>query len=465
MPAHLDVTGLGPLTRLASGGQGEVFAAPRLRMQYASSLVFKHYRQAVAGSLDVSVLESMPAYLESLPFAGGMQLLSQAAWPCRLVDDGGRVAGFVMPAIPDSFFVQMRKSSGMSREAAEFQHLLNDESFLARRQIGLSDRRRYGLLGEVARALSVFHRHAIAVGDLSPKNLLFTYDPDPGVYFIDCDAMRFQGRSVMQQLETPGWEVRAVNPAEELGTAASDSYKLGLLALRLLVGSQDARDPARLPRKVPAAVRQLITAALSADPARRPKPADWAAPLDAAAATASTQMPQLPKTIPTTLITAAPTAAQPLPRPVPRPAPPRGAAVQSRPLVQTGSRSARALGGIAAIAVALIVIIVAIAEHHSSPLPSARVGQPGALTSSQPPASPEASTGQALNRSYYITQPCYLYIGHPRAYNLPSKLVDSGTKITMDYQYVNQYGVTMDRIYTAEYGPGNVNSACVGKAP
>ena len=65
--------------------------------------MFKQYRRDVVVSLDVAVLESMPAYLESLPFAEGMELLSQAAWPCRLVDDCGGVVGFVMLAIPDAF--------------------------------------------------------------------------------------------------------------------------------------------------------------------------------------------------------------------------------------------------------------------------------------------------------------------------------------------------------------------------
>lgn len=308
MTVRITVADLGPLTRLDSGGQGVVFAAPRLRMQYASSLVFKQYKPNVAESLDVSVLESMPTYLESLAFAAGWELLSQSAWPCRLVDDGTRIIGFVMPSIPDAFFVQMKKSSGMSRELAEFQHLLNDESFLARRQIGLTDRHRYELLREVARALSVFHRHGIAVGDLSPKNLLFAYDPDPAVYFIDCDAMRFQGGSVMTQIETPSWEVRTVNDGEELGTAASDSYKLGLLALRLLTGSQDTRDPARLPKSVKADIRQLIVAALSADANHRPKPDDWIAPLEAAAATASTEPPRARQAAATTPTMAGATA-------------------------------------------------------------------------------------------------------------------------------------------------------------
>ena len=293
---YIDSSDLGPLQQLASGGQGVVFAAPRLHMQYASSLVVKQYRKDLLTSLDVAVLESMPAYLESLPFAEGMELLSQAAWPCRLVDDSGGVAGFVMPAIPDSFYLQMRMSSGMSRERGEFQHLLNSDDFLARKQIDLTDRRRYGLLREVAQALSVFHRHGIAVGDLSPKNLLFSYDPALRVYFIDCDAMRFQGRSVMRQLETPGWQVQAVNPREELGTVASDSYKLGLLALRLLTGTQDTCNPVLLPRSVPVDILQLIAAALSADPARRPAPG-WIIPLKEAAATGSTKISRSPTTI------------------------------------------------------------------------------------------------------------------------------------------------------------------------
>ena len=382
MTVRLSLTDLGPLRRLASGGQGVVFDAPGVRMPYAPSLVFKQYKPEVARALDVRVLESMPAYLESLPFAEGMELLSLAAWPCRLAEEQGTVAGFVMPAIPDAFFLQMKKSSGMSREAAEFQHLLNDESFLARRAITVSDRDRYELLREVARALSVFHRHGIAVGDLSPKNLLFSCGPAPGVYFVDCDAMRFQGQSVMPQLETPGWEVRAASAHEELGTAASDSYKLGLLALRLLSGSQDTRDIASLPTTVPQAIQRLIAAALSADPTRRPHPADWIGPLDTAAATASTKTPRTPGTA-----TAAPprspapaTARQPVatgtsgsvpaqhltatPARTPAGQGSRSAAKSAPPSRHKRRRRTALIGGISVLAVAGAAIGTFVLLHH-----------------------------------------------------------------------------------------------------
>ncbi len=288
-----------------------VYDAPGVRLPYAYTFVFKQYRPNVRASLDVSVLESMPAYLAALPTIEGSELLERAAWPCRLVEDAGAVVGFVMPTIPSEFYINIHKAKGLSRTVGEFQHLLNSPSFLARRQIPITDQHRYQLLAETAHALSIFHRHSIAVGDLSPKNLLFSLHPHTRVYFIDCDAMRLQGRSVTKQVETPEWEVRAVNPNEELATPKSDSYKLGLLALRLLAGDQQTRNPTNLPRAVPAPIRQLIKRSLSPNPTRRPNHTEWDKPLRTAAAHASTKPPKRP----------APTTQKPTTSPTPRPQP------------------------------------------------------------------------------------------------------------------------------------------------
>jgi hypothetical protein len=331
---------LGVLTRLGAGGQGVVYSTPLKLRHMALPLVFKEYKASATGGLDVSVLEAMPTYLETLPFADGMALLSQSAWPCRLVEDAGAVKGFVMPAIPGEFYVSMSKAAGVSRQAAEFQHLLNGDSFLARRQIQLTDRHRYELLVELTQALSTFHRHGITVGDLSPKNLLFSIDPLAKVFFVDCDAMRFQGRSVVPQLETPGWEVRAVNPGEELATVESDAYKLGLLALRLLAGDQSTRDPGRLPVSVPKSVRCLIGEALQRRPAARPEPGEWASALTTAAAGASTTSPRIPtETTPPAATATRPTA--PRARQAASP-PPRQTVVQQPPPPPQRTQSSRA---------------------------------------------------------------------------------------------------------------------------
>jgi serine/threonine protein kinase len=310
---------LGSISRIAAGGQGVVYTAPGVKMPYADALVFKEYKSATSANLDISALEAMPRYLQMLSFDDGMELISRAAWPCRLVEEAGVVQGFVMPAIPDKFFLTMQKASGPTRVPGEFQHLLNDPNFLARRHIVISDRNRYELLGELAKALEIFHSHKIAVGDLSPKNLLYVANPHASVYFIDCDAMRLNGVSVLPQLETPGWEVRAISPGEELATPASDCYKLGLLALRLLAGDQSSRDVSRLPASVPNAIRQLITEALSPRSGVRPSPADWNSHLHSAGLNASTQAVAGPATVPKTT--------------------PQGTRVRSQPVVSATTRA------------------------------------------------------------------------------------------------------------------------------
>ena len=131
----------------------------------------------------------------------------------------------MMPAIPPEFFISLTTVKGVSTSTAEFQHLLNHSSVLAARGITVDDAQRYSLLREVASGLAFLHKHGVCVGDISPKNMLFSLTPHEAVYFIDCDAMRIDGVSALTQVETPGWAVPA---GEDLATIYSDTYKLGL---------------------------------------------------------------------------------------------------------------------------------------------------------------------------------------------------------------------------------------------
>jgi serine/threonine protein kinase len=161
---------------------------------------------------------------------------------------------------------------GVSSATAEFQHLLNHPSVLAARGIDLDDAQRYALLREAASGLAFLHKHGVCVGDISPKNLLFSLAPHEAVYFIDCDAMRINGDSALPQVDTPGWGTPS---GEERATIYSDTYKLGLLALRLLSGNQDTSNPQRLPATTPTQLRQIITDTLTNEPERRPLPEAW----------------------------------------------------------------------------------------------------------------------------------------------------------------------------------------------
>src|SRR6478609_3565370 len=197
---------LGTLTKLGQGGQGIVYQAPKVKTKFADAMVFKEYKPQAHADVSFDALSAMPTLVEdTLSYHDGQGLVSIAAWPCALVETSTGPVGFVMPAIPDSFYIDLTTVKGVSRTRAEFQHLLNPPSVLAARGITITDTQRYQLLREVAKALAFLHRIGVCVGDISPKNLLFSLQPRPAVYFIDCDAMRVNDLSVLPQLETPEW--------------------------------------------------------------------------------------------------------------------------------------------------------------------------------------------------------------------------------------------------------------------
>jgi serine/threonine protein kinase len=264
---------LGPRTKIGQGGQGVVYRAPNVKTKFAASMVYKEYKAHALIEIDFTALAAMPALVEeSLSYTQGERLISIAAWPCAIIEDGGAPTGFVMPAIPDEFFIQLTTAKGASPSTAEFQHLLNHPSVLRARGIDLDDVQRYTLLREVVSGLAFLHKHGVCVGDISPKNLLFSLTPRKAVYFIDCDAMRINGVSALPQVETPGWDVPR---GEELATIYSDTYKLALLALRLLAGDQDSKNPQHLPSTTPALLHQIITDTVNNQPEQRPLPEAW----------------------------------------------------------------------------------------------------------------------------------------------------------------------------------------------
>ena len=274
----LQVAQLGSLTKIGRGGQGVVYRAERGRTKFADIIVYKEYKARALAEINFETLAAIPSLVErGLTTSDAERLIGLAAWPCAIVESGGSPTGFVMPVIPDRFFIPIETVKGSERAPAEFQHLLNDLDVIAARGINLNQLQRLQLISEIASALAFLHRNGICIGDVSPKNLLFSLETRPAVYFVDCDAVRINGKSALPQIETPGWEAPA---GEELATVYSDTYKLGLLALRLMVGDQDVTDPRQLPPTTPNLLRRLIIDALESQPQSRPLPQAWRYILD-----------------------------------------------------------------------------------------------------------------------------------------------------------------------------------------
>lgn len=262
---------LGALSELARGGQGVVYDAPAVSTKFAAAMVYKEYTAQSLRDMDSDALAAMPGFLEQLPYDDGARLISIAAWPCKTVVTADTVTGFVMPKLPDEFFIPLTTAKGTSRALAEFQHLLNPRTFVASLGISINDEQRCQLLRAAASALAFLHKNGVCVGDISPKNLLFSLNP-PAVHFIDCDAMRVNGASVLPQAETPNWWTP---DGEEKATPQTDTYKLGLLALRLFGCEQHLKSPDSLPDSTPPLVRQLVADTLTREPGKRPPPIAW----------------------------------------------------------------------------------------------------------------------------------------------------------------------------------------------
>jgi hypothetical protein len=124
---------LGVLTKIGQGGQGVVYGTPNVKTKFAASMVYKEYKAQALAEIEFSALAATPPLVEdSLSHAEAERLISMAAWPCAIVEDAGTPTGFVMPVIPEQFFISLTTVKGVSSTSAEFfQHLLNHSSVLA----------------------------------------------------------------------------------------------------------------------------------------------------------------------------------------------------------------------------------------------------------------------------------------------------------------------------------------------
>jgi hypothetical protein len=229
---------------LGKGGQGHVTAVTNILLNKQWPAVLKEYSPEAKRALRVTALETIAAFPETLAHQDSRWLHDSTAWPVAVVQDHGKTCGFLMRAVPPAYYFDFRtQTRGAQRKLADMAFLLNPENYVRGAGIVITDRDRLTLLGSVAAALSRLHALQITVGDLSPKNLLFSLTPVPSCFLIDCDAVRLRGLTVLDQVETPDWEAP---PGEPRATTATDAFKLGLLAIRLFARDQSSHETTAL---------------------------------------------------------------------------------------------------------------------------------------------------------------------------------------------------------------------------
>lgn len=280
MTSRIDLADLRLGKQLARGGQGQIFPVLQRTDAWNRPLIYKAYLPELAARLDVGVLDELGDLPRRHPESADW-LRDHTAWPQILVEQKGRVVGFLMQAIPPDYRFDFQTAPQQTMaKVCEYAFLLNSDQYLQSSGLALTDQDRLLLLAGVAAGLDRFHRMGVAVGDLSPKNLLFSPDRSHRSFFIDCDAMSVVGASVLKQAHTPDWKLPAED--ERAGTAAADDFKFGLLAIRLFARNQSAHDPAAI-SAISAELGDLARRSQQSDPMARPAAADWLNALHAAA--------------------------------------------------------------------------------------------------------------------------------------------------------------------------------------
>ncbi|WP_327722808.1 hypothetical protein OG381_48545 (plasmid) [Streptomyces sp. NBC_00490] len=279
MSVVLPVVQLGALDIGVDLGRGAVGTVSRLRQPpvgFTGKLVFKRYLPGAREQVDEAILRRFIAFPDTLSTADTELMRERLAWPLAAVyQTPGVVSGFLMSEIPSHYTLDIR---GPKAAPAGVEFLLNGPVYERRLGITVDRTARLCLLLDLGRLLVRLHELGVVVGDLSPKNVLFSLAGPISCFLIDCDSMGVQGAHLLPPLETPGWEVPS---GEDPLTRASDSYKFTLLAMRLFAGDQNTRDPQALSEVSPKLGR-LATATARDRLEARPRISEWLAPLEAA---------------------------------------------------------------------------------------------------------------------------------------------------------------------------------------
>ncbi|MHB1536766.1 MAG: hypothetical protein ACYC1D_19590, partial [Acidimicrobiales bacterium] len=271
MPDTVALHSLRPTRLLAEGGEGRVYA-----LADRPELVFKSYRAPV----DREHLDRLIAWREQLGAEDPERAAiveAATAWPTAVVVDPegapGTAVGFLLARAPRRFTLRHRDGSV---HLATLSYLSADPGQRAA-AYGLTlpgplSAERFGLLHALARLLEVFESAApsLSHGDLSSKNVLWSWQRRPEVFLLDCDNAALAGEHARvgdgarrRRAMTPNWDDPAV-PAGENPTQWSDRYSLALIFLRVcgaahfpIQARQKQGEAVALDVSVPAQLRQV----------------------------------------------------------------------------------------------------------------------------------------------------------------------------------------------------------------
>ena len=233
----IDLSGLGHLDQLGDGGEGVVHS-----VSHRDGYVYKEYKSVVAAELYPKGLEATTELIHQFSTDCKRFISERSAWPEELVRKNGAMSGFLMKKIPDEFSCQHGMKGRARRGLTDWNKLVTRDDWKDNTNIESSvpklneaskkhEEVLLKLLLDLAKFFECLHTHGIVIGDVSGRNMLWTIEPSPTVFLIDCDGFRREGeRAVTTSKETPDWFDPQLNGGDT--TLNSDRFKLAIAMYR-----------------------------------------------------------------------------------------------------------------------------------------------------------------------------------------------------------------------------------------
>jgi hypothetical protein len=247
--AELNIAENGPALR--DGGQSD-----GLRLCVAPDLetyLFKRYNSATAEDVRVPPLLDMIRWRRELPDHERAELDARCAWPIAAVGAPGHVEGILVRLADPAMFERRVARTGAVTETPRHLDELTRGPERARR---IAERYeiqkayyeppyKLAVLGDLLGIVTWLHRHGYAVGDLQLRNAVFTVEPRPRVFLLDCDScVPLNGEGAMPPVDPEQWKL----PADQQGRpfdATSDLYKFAWAVIRCVQETTETWRPDR----------------------------------------------------------------------------------------------------------------------------------------------------------------------------------------------------------------------------
>ncbi|NJP94084.1 hypothetical protein HCN51_32400 [Nonomuraea sp. FMUSA5-5] len=239
-------------------------------------LLFKRYDEETLAGLDEDALLAMVRWRRELPRQDRAALDRRCAWPVAAVRSStgsdaaphgdGRIVGILIRPAPEQMFVGLRDRM-VPRHLDELTRS-PDRVEALREQYGTryyEPPYKLAVLGRLLSTVQWLHERGYVVGDLQLRNAVFTIDPAPAVYLLDCDScVPAGGRGALPEADPEQWKL----PREGAFTPESDYYKLAWALVRCLQESAETwtLDEAALARVLPSRHITLIKQCLDGPP-------------------------------------------------------------------------------------------------------------------------------------------------------------------------------------------------------